>query len=447
MAMWGNGGRSGTLSSARPGSATDGEGNPDMYRPPTTTKRWAALGAATITGLLAGMIPASAAPSVTTQAVNTTVRVTVSTSGAQANGRSWAPSITNDGRYVVFLSDATNLVSGDTNGVTDVFVRDLGTGTTQRVNVSSSGAQANGAATNAMIARGGRYVVFDSKASNLVAGDTNGGSDVFVRDLQTNTTERVSMTPQEGQVAGNAYAGTISDDGSGIAFEMASPTNLRPLDVFYRDRVRKYTERIPSQTDGLVRGPNDPPEVPINTDPVIAPNGWRVSYRPSDGVATGIAVYRRSVNTYSVAPISDGGNGRTEHYVAGLSFDGRFTVVRGGGQEISVYDQSNNTVKVPRLPDTPGDRRTIAHGVTADGYRVLYSAELTATRGTYLVDVRNNSNRLVSLPATGSALNAPVDGTAAVTGSGSHVVFGTAATNAVAGDTNGKVDLFVRRLA
>ncbi len=105
--------------------------------------------------------------------------------------------ISSNGRYVTFTSDATKLVGGDTNGVDDIFVHDLPAGTTERVSKNSSGTQANTrlgyGSRNPTISADGRYVAFHSDATNLVAGDTNGSRDVFVRDLQAQTTERVSM--------------------------------------------------------------------------------------------------------------------------------------------------------------------------------------------------------------------------------------------------------------
>ena len=110
----------------------------------------------------------------------TTERVSVSSGGAQGNGDSFDPAISADGRFVAFGSDATNLVPGDTNNAYDVFVRDRQTGKTQRVSVSSGGAQGNDSARPGDLA-GGRFVAFWSRATNLVPGDTNNTFDVFVR--------------------------------------------------------------------------------------------------------------------------------------------------------------------------------------------------------------------------------------------------------------------------
>src|SRR4029077_12403300 len=117
-----------------------------------------------------------------------------------------------------------NLVGGDTNGVRDVFVRDLVTGTTTRVSVGAGGAQANGASSNARISADGRFVVFTSLASNLVAGDTNGVADVFERDLANGQTTRVSVSAggvQGNDTSGGAASG-VSADGGTISFSSAA---------------------------------------------------------------------------------------------------------------------------------------------------------------------------------------------------------------------------------
>ena len=136
---------------------------------------------------------------VSDRAAGVTQRVSVSTGGAQAKpgpdpwGGSIAGGISANGRYIVFESDARNLVPRDTNHASDVFLHDQGSGVTTRVSVSSNGRQANGPSGSPAISADGRYVAFQSLASNLVRGDTNRISDVFVRDLATGKTSRVSV--------------------------------------------------------------------------------------------------------------------------------------------------------------------------------------------------------------------------------------------------------------
>src|SRR5437660_497094 len=128
----------------------------------------------------------------------TTVRVSVASDGTEGNDVSLGSALSADGRFVAFDSAATNLVAGDTNGTTDVFVHDRQTGTTERVSVASGGGtQGNGKSGGFFafpaLSADGRFVAFQSDATNLVAGDTNGTTDVFVHDRQTATTERVSV--------------------------------------------------------------------------------------------------------------------------------------------------------------------------------------------------------------------------------------------------------------
>src|SRR5262249_5663555 len=119
-----------------------------------------------------------------------TERVSVDSAGVQGNDASLAPSISGDGRFVAFVSAATNLVAGDSNGAGDIFVHDRQTGATERASVDSAGVQGNGYCYSCTISADGHAVAFQSSATNLVAGDTNGVGDAFVHDRQTGATER-----------------------------------------------------------------------------------------------------------------------------------------------------------------------------------------------------------------------------------------------------------------
>jgi Tol biopolymer transport system component len=169
-----------------------------------------------------------------------TTRLVSRGTGAHAEPGSFRPAITADGRYVAFSSDATDLVPGDTNGHRDVFVRDLRYGTTHRVSLSSRGHQGDGDSDTPAISADGRYLVFVSDATDLVPGDTNDAADVFVRDLRYGTTHRVSLNSRGHQGDGPAYAASISGDGRYVAFS-SDATNLvggdrnHLPDVFVRD--------------------------------------------------------------------------------------------------------------------------------------------------------------------------------------------------------------------
>ena len=157
-------------------------------------------------------------------------RVSVHSNGTEANGGSCTPSISGDGRYVAFYSAAINLTSNDTNGVDDVFVHDLQTGTTSRISVSNSGIQGNLASDQAHISASGRYVSFRSQATNLVANDTNGVADILMYDRQTGNLKRVSVDSNGAQGNGDspsAYSSVseLSSDGKYLAFS-SDATNL-----------------------------------------------------------------------------------------------------------------------------------------------------------------------------------------------------------------------------
>jgi Tol biopolymer transport system component len=152
-------------------------------------------------------------------------RVSVSSAAVQADGWSGHADISGDGRYVTFYSTATNLVANDTNNAYDVFVRDRATGSTERVSVSSAGVQGNNWSDTPSISADGRYVAFMSYASNLVSGDTNGQRDLFVHDRQTHQTVRVA--PNGVSVAD--YYASISSDGRYVT--LTTGEALRPGDT------------------------------------------------------------------------------------------------------------------------------------------------------------------------------------------------------------------------
>jgi hypothetical protein len=196
----------------------------------------------------AALVIATAAPALLAQlapawARDRIERVSVGPGGVQGNGESnFLPAISADGRFVAFISSATNLVPADTNGAADVFVRDRRSDTTERVSVGPRGVQSNADNFAPRISPGGRFVAFTSMASNLVPGDTNETWDVFVRDRKLGTTQRASVGP--GGVQANSAGGfgsAISAGGRFIAFE-SDASNLVPgdtndrVDVFVRDR-------------------------------------------------------------------------------------------------------------------------------------------------------------------------------------------------------------------
>jgi subtilisin family serine protease/Tol biopolymer transport system component len=196
-------------------------------------------------------------------------RISTDSSGNQANKSSWGKSITSDGRYVVFESDASNLINGDTNGIRDIFRKDLQTGETVRVSTDSSGNQANyngwtPASWDPRITPDGRYVIFTSQASNLVKGDTNSAWDIFLKDLQTGEILRVSTDASGNQANSNCYWPSIIPDGKYIVFSsnasnlVSNDTNGRG-DIFRKDLqtgkiLRVSTDLYGNQGNSLSEG-------------------------------------------------------------------------------------------------------------------------------------------------------------------------------------------------
>lgn len=183
-------------------------------------------------------------------------RISVSSSGEEGNGLSRLPSLSADGRYVAFESGASNLVAGDSNQRRDIFVHDRQTGATTRVSVSSAGDQANEDCARPSISGDGRFVAFESRASNLVAGDTNFVSDIFVHDRVTGETTRVSVRTGGGEVEKYSRFPVISASGQHIAFQSASfdiaPDTVNGfLDIHLHDRATQVTERISSESLGI----------------------------------------------------------------------------------------------------------------------------------------------------------------------------------------------------
>jgi Tol biopolymer transport system component len=190
------------------------------------------------------------------QSPGVTTRASVSSAGEQADGSSFAPSVSEDGRYLAFASAASNLVPSDENGVIDVFVRDRLAETTERVSIATDGAEANGRSDAAKISRNGRFVAFQSAATNLIESDGNARDDVFVHDRDTGVTERVSRAIDGGDPDSTSLVDSISDDGRYIGF-WSGASNLidddgnGTWDSFVFDRETGTTERVSVQQNGL----------------------------------------------------------------------------------------------------------------------------------------------------------------------------------------------------
>ena len=201
---------------------------------------------------------------------NETSRVSVATDSTQGNDTSLVPSISADGRYVTYMSLASNLISGDTNGVDDIFVHDRQMSQTSRVSVATDGTQGNNDSSAPFISADGRYVTYMSRASNLISGDTNGQWDIFVHDRQMSQTSRVSVATDGTQGNNDSSAPFISADGRYVTYMsrasnlISGDTNGR-WDIFVHDRQTSQTSWVSVATDGT-QGNHDSYKPSISTD-------------------------------------------------------------------------------------------------------------------------------------------------------------------------------------
>jgi len=398
-------------------------------------------------------------------------RVSVASSGSQANGNSEEPSISSDGRFIAFISDATNLVTGDTNGVADVFVHDMDTGVTERVSVASVGTQGNDDAFTLSLSSNGRFVAFGSLATNLVAGDTNAVIDVFVHDRNTGTTVRVSISTAGAQANNESLSPAVSSDGRFVAFQ-SDASNLVPLDtnnssdIFVRDRTTGVTERVSVASDG-VQADGD------SFSPAISSDGRFVAFTSeATNLVAGdtnnkadIFVHdRQNDTTERIAEPAEFDTGSGIIIVApAISPDGGFLGFRSNADDLVPGDTNNSfdTFLIERDTLT-AERDSISSGevqgnadsdqpsISSNNRYVVFSSIATNlvsqdTNGSEDIFVRDRDEgrtRRVSLAFDGSEGDNS-SFSAVISGDGRFVAFTSFADNLVAGDTNGVLDIFV----
>jgi len=248
--------------------------------------------------LSAVLIVLLASPALFVQATlahpNETERVSINSAGSEGNRVSRTPSINADGQIIVFASEATNLVDGDTNNFQDIFLHDWLTGKTERVSLNVHGQEANGASDWPEISADGLSVVFTSTASNLVDGDSNGFEDVFVVNLQSGEVELVDQSATGDQANAASTQPVISGDGRFVAFVSAA-TNLVPgataglEEIYLFDRADGSLQWISAPRIGAV---NDG----VSGEPAISADGsWVAFSSASSQLVPGDTLGRRDV--------------------------------------------------------------------------------------------------------------------------------------------------------
>jgi Tol biopolymer transport system component len=403
-------------------------------------------------------------------AAQSTERISVDSAGMPSNGVSGHPSISADGRFVAFESQATNLVAGDTNAVKDVFVHDRVTGTTERVSVDSNGAQANGLSARPSITPDGRFVAFESEATNLVAGDMNSYQDIFIHDRVTGETSRVSVAFDGGDPDSASVRATLSADGRYVAFE-SQAMNLVPndtfdqSDVFVRDRLNGSTERVSVDSSGA-QAFHDSWSASISADGrYVAFESAADNLVPNDTNHTNdVFVHDRATGQTTRVSLNDAGaEANSESGAPAISADGRWVafysyasnLAPNGGLGANVFVRDLITAHTTRISQTPAGMPAngLSFGafISADGRFVgfystasnMVSGDTNAASDTFVHDRFTGGMRIVSVDSSGGLGN---DGSygGSMSADGRWVAFESVATNLVPGDTNAANDIFVR---
>jgi Tol biopolymer transport system component len=401
-------------------------------------------------------------------------RVSVVSSGTDANDLSSAPAISGDGRFIAFRSLASDLVPGDNNGKYDIFVFDRIDDQTSRVSVNSSETEADGPSNNPSISSDGRYVAFESEATNLVPNDTNGVSDIFVRDRDTGQTTRISVDSTGTQATGQSNNPSISGDGKYIAFrsfasDLVQNDTNGANDIFVHNRITGQTIRVSVDSLGT-EGDSD------SNEPSISSDGRYVIFRslatnlvPPDFVST-YDIYLSdyvSRNTFRISVNSSGDEGDGPSQQPSISSKGEHVAFESSATNLLQPDPDNNTANDIFVSDSitgrttrvsvdsqgdEGDGPSYNPSISSDGRYVAFESEATN-----LVDPddNNESDIFIHDRATGQTTRISVDSTGAQATGPSHnpsfsgdiryVAFESEAP-LVTDDTNSVSDIYVAPL-
>jgi hypothetical protein len=394
--------------------------------------------------------------------------VSVASDGTQVNADSdivSSQSISADGRFIVFESVASNLVSDDTNDTQDIFVYDRQSGTTSRVSVASDGTQTGNPSFQPAISGNGRFIVFGSVAGNLVSGDTNAFNDIFVHDRQTSTTTRVSVASDGTQANNDSSGPAISEDGRFVAFQsmannLVSGDTNNERDIFVHDRQTSTTTRVSVASDGTQGDERF-------FQPAISGDGRFVVFESdaSNLVSndtnneTDLFVHDRQTGTTTLVSIaSDGTQGNSRSFDPAISADGRFIVFNSiatnlvsgdtnSVQDVFVHDRQTGTTtriesETSRQPSISRDGRFVAFDSLSSS---LVSGDTNSVRDVFVHDRQTNTTRRASVSSNDTQGNGD-SSFAVLSADGSTVAFISTADNLVSSDTNGTQDIFVREL-
>ena len=414
----------------------------------------------------------------------TTALVSVGTDGGPAHAQAdqlYVMAISGDGRYVAFTSDATNLAAGGGGDRTDVFVRDMQSGTTTLESRGRGGKAPNGASFNAAISADGRWLAFDSDASNLVQGDDNGQTDVFLRDRQAGTTVLVSVPQGGGQGNGLSFSPSVSDDGTSSRSSRrprhgrGTRTTPTTCSCATSRRERRSASAWPATARRPTRAASGPPyraTAAASPSPRRPPTWCRAT--PTAGSTSSSATVRpgrRPVRAFAAAASRAAAT-------AAPTRGSRFGQRAGGRLPVRLRARARRQGPIvgrvrphppghaltphrsephresgtdhPRVPYRERPAEPNSDALPVDDRRILHVSTRPSVQrgrrspfGGRTRRARRRQDPAVSVNSTEQPANSDSYG-AAVSGGGRYVAFWSAASNLVPGDTNGASDLFVR---
>lgn len=397
------------------------------------------------------------------------VRVSAAADGTQANDTSFNPAISADGRFVAFGSLASNLVAGETNVVQDVFVKDLQTNAVVRASSDANGLQGNDTSFNPSLSADGRFVAFLSKATNLVPDDRNFTTDVFVKDLVTGGIVRASVSVRGVEANDASLDAAISGDGrfvafSSLAFNLAPGDRNVSADVFVKDLTTGAIVIASSDSQGIS-------SVGSSADPAISRDGSVVAFSSNafdlvpgfTGAVTGILVKNLSRGTIALASTaSDGRQANDSSFEPSVTADGRFVAFRSAASNLvpgdlnavsDIFVKDLATGVLTRVSTSAnsieGNDASDAPQISPDGGYVVFRSlasnlvpnDNAATADIFVKDLVTGAVARVSEGPAGLNPNDNSFG-AAISADGGVVAFRSSASNLVPGLPNTVPDVF-----
>lgn len=388
------------------------EGNNDSFAPSIAADGRAVVFVSTADNLVEGDTNGLQDVFLFDRTTSQITRVTRGFDGGEANGPSSAAQISRDGRVVVFVSEASNLTEGDDNGFADVFIYERESEQIRMVSVGHDGAGGNGRSLQPALAANGRFVAFVSLAENLVAGDENGASDVFVYDAQSGALELASVNDVGEQANDTNKYAAISADGRFVAFQ-SKATNLAAedgnliYDIYLRDREQELTTLISRGVEGGAGNMESQRPAISDDGQIVVFESWASNLVEADA------------NFWSDVFVLDRASGRME-----------LASVGDGDQQA---DDVNGGAVVS------GDGRFVAFSSLAGN---LVDNDQNQMFDVYVRDRARGETRLVSVNLYGEA-GSGASISPSLTAGGSTIVFDSVAMDLVANDDNRRADVFV----